>query len=255
MDHKLYETFDSIHAESALVAHTRAAMGAAGRVRNRGRMRVAAVAACLAVLLVGSGGWVYMTPVSAINIETNPPIELGVNRFDRVVSVSGGDTLQSEDGIKFSSYEDAVDQILSDPGLADVPELSIAVTGGSEMLNSVENCASAHRNVYCCSGSEEELAAAEAAGLPLGKYQMLLALQAFDPSITAQQVAGMTMRQLRDELALLSGETDENAGYQGQGNGYGTGDGSGNGYGTGDGSGNGYGTSNGGHHSEKHHSE
>lgn len=236
MEDKLYETFDSIHAEPALVSHTRAALGSA-RLPHRRRRMQAVVAACLAVLLVGSGGWVYMTPVSAISIETNPPIELEVNRFDRVVSVSGGDALQSEDGIRFATYADAVSQILSDPGLAEIPEFSIAVTGGSEMLETVESCAAAHRNVYCCSGSEEDLAAAEAEGLPLGKYQMLVALQAYDPSITAEEVGRMSMRQLREKLAALSGDAGTGTGWKGQG----SGNGSGNGMGK--------------HHGEKHHRE
>ena len=30
-----------------------------------------------------------MTPVSAVSIDVNPSIELGVNRFDRVVAVEG----------------------------------------------------------------------------------------------------------------------------------------------------------------------
>ena len=53
-------------------------------------------------------------------------------------------------------------------------------------------------------------------GSPLGKYRMLLALQALDPSVTAEEVAGRSMKQLREWEASLSGEADETDGQGGR---------------------------------------
>jgi len=46
-----------------------------------------ALAACVALAALGFGGWnVYFTETAYINRELNPSIEIGVNRFDRVIS-------------------------------------------------------------------------------------------------------------------------------------------------------------------------
>ena len=47
----------------------------------------------LTVTLWG-GTWLYFTPTMEISVDINPSIELGVNRFDRVISVDG----YNEDG-------------------------------------------------------------------------------------------------------------------------------------------------------------
>jgi len=86
---------DRIKADEALVSRTEARLRqelAPGRVPNnfmKGRiyqMRKFAIAACLAVLLIG-GGFVYATPTSYICVDINPSIEVGINAFDKVISV------------------------------------------------------------------------------------------------------------------------------------------------------------------------
>lgn len=53
------------------------------------------------------------------------------------------------------------------------------------------------------------MAAAQEAGLPYGKYRAFLELQALDPTLTPEDVAGMTMKEIRawiDELAAEDAE-------------------------------------------------
>mgnify|MGYP006964182038 CR=1 FL=1 len=50
--------------------------------------RVLSVAACLLLLFLG-GRQFYFIPTVKISIDINPSMELGVNRFDRIVSVEG----------------------------------------------------------------------------------------------------------------------------------------------------------------------
>ena len=78
----------------------------------------------------------------------------------------------------------------------------------------------------------EDMEAAHDAGLSYGKYQAFLALQALDPSVTAEEVQGMTMREIRDRIAALGGDLEatghtESSGHHGNGNG-----GNGNGVGS-----------------------
>ena len=61
-----------------------------------------------------------------------------------------------------------------------------------EILAQVEDCAG---GAACTLTSEEEMAAAQEAGLPYGKYRAFLELQALDPSLTPEDVAGVTMQE------------------------------------------------------------
>ena len=214
MEKRFIEAAGRVHAGPGLIQSTRLAV-AATRRRRRAVRRVAAAAA--AFLLLSGGGWVWFAPVSAVSIDAAQPVQLKLNRFDRVVSAEG------EEVPLFSGCEAAVSRLLARMEADGAGELLVTVTGGdAELYEMVSECAAGHPNVYCDGGSAEEAAAADAAGLPLGKYRMLLALQALDPSVTAEEVAGMGMRQLREWEAALSGEADSAPGG-GSGNGGGAG--------------------------------
>ena len=228
MDKRFAEAVGRVHAAPGLVDHTRAALRAARQARKRMARKVMAAAASF-VLALSAGGWLWFTPVSAVSIDAAQPVELKINRFGRVVSVEG------TDGLLFSGCEEAVSRLLDElPADAD-GELYITVTGGDETLaETVFACTAGRQGVYCDAGSSEEISAAEEAGLPLGKYRMLLALQALDPSVTAEEVAGLSMKQLREWEASLSGEADETDGQAeetgaGKGPGYRGGNGNGEG--------------------------
>lgn len=60
----------------------------------------------------------------------------------------------------------------------------------------------------CSSADWSQVTAAQKEGLSLSKYQMLLQLQALDPSITAEQVSECSMHQLRQWLSNLSSGQD-----------------------------------------------
>lgn len=226
MDKRFAEAVGRVHAAPGLVDHTRAALRAARQARKRMARKVMAVAASF-VLALSAGGWLWFTPVSAVSIDAAQPVELKINRFGRVVSAEG------TDGLLFSGCEEAVSRLLDElPADAD-GELYITVTGGDETLaETVFDCAAGRQGVYCDAGSSEEISAAEEAGLPLGKYRMLLALQALDPSVTAEEVAGLSMKQLREwEASLSEGGQADHTEETGAGKGPGYRGGNGNGEG------------------------
>ena len=226
MDKRFAEAVGRVHAAPGLVDHTRAALRAARQARKRMARKVMAAAASF-VLVVSAGGWLWFTPVSAVSIDAAQPVELKINRFGRVVSAEG------TDGLLFSGCEEAVSRLLDElPADAD-GELYITVTGGDETLTeTVFDCAAGRQGVYCDAGSSEEISAAEEAGLPLGKYRMLLALQALDPSVTAEEVAGLSMKQLREwEASLSEGGQADHTEETGAGKGPGYRGGNGNGEG------------------------
>ena len=226
MNDRIREAFAAVHAEEALKESTRAfvAERTAG-YRRRGRPTAArlvmAAAACLAVLVV-LGGWrVYFTPTASVSIEINPWVELSVNRFDRVIAVSGrndeGAALAEELDLRFLSCDEAIQTVLADTEvaalLAENAVMDIAVTGADEaqcgrLLSQAESCTAGWSSAHCYHAGSEEAAAAREAGLPLGKYRMYQALQALDPAITAEKVRDMTMSQLQALLEALSGGGD-----------------------------------------------
>lgn len=185
----------------------------------QGRLSVfAAAAACVLCLLV-CGGWIFLAPTAQISIDINPSMELGVNRFDRIVSVRGcnadGEKLAQALDIWFADYTEAVHQITENADVAALLSedavLEITVVGKNDgqcerVLSGVESCTHGQQNVYCHSAHEEELHGAHEHGLSYGKYRAYLELKELGADITPEEVQEMTMREIRELMDSLSGE-------------------------------------------------
>ena len=274
MRDELKTALDKVTADEALRQSTRAFLaqqtGDYGAAKARPRVRrMAAAFACLALVIAGGTGyWAYFSPTCAISVDINPSVELAVNRFDKVISVEGigadGEALAETLDVRFSSYTDALNCLLENPTveeyLAEDEVLSIAVAGDNAaqadaILAQAQTCTAGTENVYCHAANMDEIEQAHEAGLSFGKYQAFLQLQALDPSVTAEDVQGLTMREIRGRIAALDPDAaqdmpgngyDQGNGYgQGQGQGSGAGNGQGAGQGTGSGQGQGNGTGNG----------
>lgn len=244
MDDRIRAAFDAVHAEEALKAKTMQTVTAElQRRRQRARYRARRwipVAACLLLLLLGAGSYqLYFQPTAAISIEATPAVELEVNRLDLVISASGqneaGTELVSHLELCHINYQQALEQILGSDGIrADLEEgeepLSIAVVSSNQarcgaLLEAIQVQTAGQRNIYCCGGSQADAQAAQAAGLSLGKYQASAQLRQLDPSLTAEEIQAMSMREIRARTAQLLGEDTQPA--AGGGNGYGGGMGNG----------------------------
>lgn len=90
MKHKLKEVFDQIQAEEALKDKQKNSFSRSQGVPKRkpGSRRPFLYAVACLLLLLWAGYWLYFTSTVQISIEINPSIELGVNRFDRIISVN-----------------------------------------------------------------------------------------------------------------------------------------------------------------------
>lgn len=221
MNNRIKEAFGDVHAEESLKRGTldavrRLTHGYRHRVVTR---RLAPALACLMIALGGMGG-LYFTPTSVISIDVNPSLELSVNRFDRVVGVTSynedGRALVQELTLTHQNYAEAVEQVLDSPAVADCvsrgEEVTLTVVGENEgqsmrLLAGLEGCAAGRKNTFCCATQPEEVALAHEAGLSYGKYRAFLEAQALDPSLTPQEVQGMSMREIREMTeALAAGE-------------------------------------------------
>ena len=242
MKDKLKEAFDQVKAGNELKDKTYAFLENKTKYYTRARMinyrHFVSAAACLILVLIGSH-WIYFTPTAEISIDINPSIELGINRFDKVISVTGynndGLELISSLDLKFTNYALAVDEILknetvstllSDDELLTITVVSQDDTQASKILSDMETCAAHHQNTHCYLAHSEEVEAAHEAGLSYGKYKAFLKIQALDPSITPEQIQDLTMKEIQDLIDTLSSDNeneimqDDNGQDNHHGNGY-----------------------------------
>lgn len=247
MDDKIKAAFGAVHADEELKSKTKAFIArktrgyAVRRALNYRRILSAAAVVSVALFLFAGAG-LYFTPTAYINIDINPSLELGINRFDKVVSVNplnddGKELVKSLD-IKFAGYDEAFHKILDNKNvealLSENEVMTVTVTEtntaqSSKILSEVRACANGYGNVYCHSASTEEVFSAHELGLPCGKYRAFLELQALDCDITPEEIQGMTMREIYELIGSLSGNSGDNAnqptvggnGHHGNSHGYG----------------------------------
>lgn len=229
MNNRLKNAFENVHAEDELVEHTRELLRdyMEQPTKRKGSplpsVRLIAALSCLLLFLL-AGGIFFLTPVSTISVDINPSIELGINYFDRVVEAKAfnedGESLMESLRIKYKTYTEALEDILENETiqecLAQNEAMSITVVSDNEEKNSevvekVRSCTAGQNNVYCHAGSREAVEHAHEAGLSYGKYNAFLILQELDPSVTVEDVQGLTMREIWNRITALSSEENTDA--------------------------------------------
>lgn len=252
MRNRIQTAFDSVQASPELKNKTRDFLAHERQRRSVRAVRALVPALCSLLLLVlGAVGWgLYQTPVAAISVDINPSLELTVNRFDRVIGVKGfnedGEAVAAQVDLINMRYDEAVETLLQSEALSSYLSedafVSIAVAcdeqeKGEAMRRQVQaGTAECTAEVSCTAGNSEDVEQAHEAGLSFGKYRAFEELQALDASVTAEDVQGMTMREIRDRINELLEEAGEEPSGQGQGQGQGSGQGQ-RSQGTGQGSG------------------
>ena len=232
MNDKMKKAFDQIHAEDELKQSTMEYIRRIAQTQEKPKTRayryIVPALACLVFLIVGS--FVYLTPTANISIDINPSIELGVNRFDRVVSVKSynddGKELKAQLDIKNMKITKAVEQVMANDTIEALLSkdeiLTIGVIGNDKeksekILSEVEACTEKQKNTYCYSASTQEVEGAHETGLSCGKYKAYLELHSLDGSITAEDVRNMTMREIRDLISRLSSDSGTDPQFSGNG--------------------------------------
>ncbi len=185
------------------------------------RKILSAAAVCLMTLALFVCTGLYFTPTVFIDVDINPSLELGLNRFNKIISVEAlnddGKELMKSLDIKFMGYDDAlqsiienksVEVLLSENEIMTITVIETDAAQSADILSGAKNCVNGRGNVYCGSASPEEISAARELGLSCGKYRAFLELRELDPDITAETIQGMTMREIRELICSLSGSID-----------------------------------------------
>ena len=212
MKNDLQKAFDAVQADERLKRRTKAYLRRAtldyGRDTQRRRQRQTRMVSCAAavmLMVVGAGMW--LLPVTSIDLDINPSLELRVNTFGRVTELKGmnadGLALVDSLNVKGMRYDDAMQRILIseplEPYLEDGSLISITVVGKDtalteEMLSRVVCRAYAvaeEDNIHYCQVDPETARAARSVGLCVLRYQVWQQLKEKDPSITVEAVAMM----------------------------------------------------------------
>lgn len=212
MKNDIREAFDAVRADERLRRQTKAYLRKAtldyGRDVQRRRqrqMRLASCTAALVLMVVSAGMW--LLPVTSIDLDINPSLEIRVNTFGRVTRLKGlnadGLALVEELDVKGLPYDEAMQRILISEELEAYLDngslISITVVGkdeslAEEMLSKVVCRAYAiaeEDNIYYCQTDPETARAARSVGLCVLRYQVWQQLKESDPSITVEAVAMM----------------------------------------------------------------
>ena len=248
MNDKMKKSLDKVRAEEELKNRTKAFLYQKTKGYSKGRAKrvhyrhLVPAFACFLFIMLG-GHWLYFTPTAEISIEISPSIELGVNRFDKIISVragnSDGQELAGSLNIKYLDYIEAVNQILMNENvsalLSNDEVMTIGVIGShdaqsAEMLSQLESCTAGEANTYCYYANADEAGKARELGLSYAKYRAYLELQALGSAVTPDELQSMTMREIWDLIDSLSepGSEEDSEGQSGRG-GHGTGRGFGQG--------------------------
>lgn len=193
-----------------------------------------ALAACAVLIALGIGGgaYAYQTPIAYVGIDINPSIELGVNYFDRVVSAEGvnadGQDILSETNVVGMSYEEALASLndsLANKGYL-TADAAVAVTvmcdddsRCSNLEETSQRCfSSAGQGVHCSRATSTEHHEAHESGLGMGKYLAWRSLVDAGVDISADDVAHMTISELRALAAQEGVAIGQGAASQGASN-------------------------------------
>lgn len=227
MDRRIYDAFDSVHAEEELKDKTKSYLSHKLYTQHKTHtsyVRYAVIVLCCLIIGLGVGGYtLYTTPVAAISIDINPSIEFEVNRFDRVISVTGyndeAKTIVKDLNLQNSKYDDAIIALLESKQisryLTEDSFISISVASendskSTEIQQRVSSCTGKrYGNVSCHIGKSEDVPTAHHSGLSFGKYRAFLELQALDPTVTIEDVKDLTMCQIQDWIDECSGNVSK----------------------------------------------
>ena len=232
---KIHNAFDNIKANSQLKQSTKQFISEKYNdktlfVRHRpGLQKRFAIIFMALIIVAGVSGYLLVkTPVSYISIDVNPSIELALNRFDRVVSVTAynaeGEEVIKDLPLKGKIYTSAIDTIVEsktmDIYLTENSELIFTIAAKSSHENKI-NTGIKNRCVHPGHSSQSVttdtgiVQDAHNCGLSIGKYYAYLQLLQYDNTITTDDCHNMSMSEIQGLITGHghdTGNTDTNNG-------------------------------------------
>lgn len=232
---KIRKAFDHIKADSQLKESTKQFISEKSidkviLARHHQTLHKKFAIICMAIVLAaGINGYLWIrTPVSYISIDVNPSIELALNRFDRVVSVTAYNTEGKEViknlPLKGKIYTSAIDTIVESEimniYLTEESELIFTIAAENSHENGINTgikncCGHSGHNSQSVTANTDIVPDAHKNGLSLGKYYAYLQLLQYDNTITIKDCQDMSMSEIHGlitEHEHNTGNTDTDNG-------------------------------------------
>ena len=229
MQSKIKTAFNSVTADEQLKEKTRqsvllkAEKMQTSKSFNFKRYVLAPIALVLTFSLAGFL-FSYNIQVSAISVDINPSIELGINQFSRIISTkaynSDGEELLNSTDIKNLTYEEGINKLLEcDKAKQYINNDNVVMitvdsqNNSEEMIESIEQNISSNVDMYCNKSDSSNSEEAHANGLSFGKYNAYLELKEYEPDITTEDISKMTMKEIKNRILQYKDEnsTEDNA--------------------------------------------
>ena len=172
------------------------------------RKRLTALAACFVLLACLVAGAIdFLRPVAYVDIDANPSVEVALNRFDVVVSAQAfnDDGQRALDSAKclWKKYDEAAPRLNSAIRTIAGDDALIEVSidcNDSDRYQSISSCSTGSFSVggemRCGQTDASERQEAHDAGMGVGKYRAYCYLRDCGNAVSAEECAGMTMREL-----------------------------------------------------------
>lgn len=178
-------------------------------------------AACLAlVFTLGAGSFhYYYAQTSLVSIDVNPSIELGINRFNRVVETRAlnpeGEQILAEQSLKNLPWQEAVDTIMGAEEMegyfrsaSDIVVTVYAKTADTQeaMLEEVRRYVDTASADYpalqseCHAVDEDTVSEAHDYGVTPGKYLYLQELKKTDPEVDITEYTHHSIEELQGQI-------------------------------------------------------
>ena len=215
---------EGIRPDEKLISDTeqmlRNAQSGKNRARRLGGFGMAACFALIMATAVFAGYTVYRTPVSYVSIDINPSLELGVNRFDRVVAVwfynEEAEKLMDKARLQGQTPGEALNLIYSAAeGGGYIAEdgstvISIAASGKNEGESGrlLEECTAAVNekaaDVISDTVSKELKTEAASMEISAGKLKLIKMVQALDDSATVEEFKDSSVTDIVGDITRMT---------------------------------------------------
>ncbi|WP_070000290.1 anti-sigma-I factor RsgI family protein [Cellulosilyticum sp. I15G10I2] len=184
------------------------------------------VVACLifVITMIGSYNY-YQMPVAYVDVDINPSIEVGVNRWDRVVSVKGYNS-EGKDILKVKpilnkelkeAIKDIVETAKLQGFLSEKDEGAIALTSVTDDTNKAQDLIEICKDAIEHYAMEEKInleivtahvalqkrELAEEIGITAGKLQLIYKLQVLDDQVTIEDYKSYTVKEIVNQINSL----------------------------------------------------
>lgn len=208
-ENQIKEAFHEIKADDTLKQQTLKAIFSKQTKKRPFLTKLVLTTALL--LIAGVGGiFSYTVPVYAISLDEDASIELYVNMYQKVVSVTTYDTTLTT-SVNNLGYTEAVTSIL-DSNQFSYKNVVITVAGNDQegcqkMIQNLQHCnQNCMANASYNTVANEMIAQAKECDMSLGKYNIYLMLKETDPTITLEEAQNMTMQEMHQRMGKGMGK-------------------------------------------------